>query len=294
MYSPLEVFSDLSERLNYNRSDFPLYARKDRLSRYEYKAVCHWHPDLEFIYVLDGSMDYFVNGKIVRISTNDGIFVNSRRLHYGFSNNKLDCTFVAVIINPKLLLDSSQMMNAYLSAKFGLETEDFVSLDCHQEWQRQVLLLINQIYGKMQTHAYNPLRVLSQAIFLCSEIGDRLHRISRNRADVQLQNAVWKMTGFIHKHYDEKITLNEIAATGAVCRSRCCKLFNQYVGQTPSTYLMKYRIAESCKMLHETSRSISEIAAACGFQSPSYFSYVFRREIELAPQEYRKRYNTCS
>jgi AraC-like DNA-binding protein len=46
---------------------------------------------------------------------------------------------------------------------------------------------------------------------------------------------------------------------------------------------------KSSEMLRETNRSICEIAIACGFQTPSYFSYAFRKEMGVVPQDYRKR-----
>ena len=53
----LEVFSDMSERLNYNVPGFPIYARKGELRHFDrYAAACHWHPDLEFILILNGTI----------------------------------------------------------------------------------------------------------------------------------------------------------------------------------------------------------------------------------------------
>ncbi len=288
MRSPLEVFSDLSERLHYNLPDFPLYVRKDRLLRYGYAAACHWHPDLEFILVLDGAMDFFVNGKTVHIDTNNGIFVNSRRLHYGFSPDKGNCTFIAVVIHPVLLSENSHAVKVYLDKKFGSDTDDFILLSPQIDWQQEALLLLIQIYNEMHECSHNPLRLLSQAVFLCANMGDHVQESSGFRMDYPLQTIIWEMTEFIHGHYDSKITLDDIAASGAVCRSKCCELFNKYVGQTPNTYLMRYRITKSCDMLRETNRTVCDIAITCGFQTASYFSYVFRKETGLAPQDYRK------
>jgi len=288
MSSPLEVYSDLSERLNYNLPDFPLYVRKDKLLRYGYAAVCHWHPDLEFILVLDGSMDFFVNGKSVHIEAHDGIFVNSKRMHYGFSIDKTNCSFIAVVIHPALLFETSQTVKVYINQKFGSDSNDFILLNSEIDWQQEALLLLGQIYDEMHNDTCNPLRFVSQAVRLCAHMGDHIHQTSGNSADNQLQMIVWKMTGFIHQHYDKKLTLDDIAASGAVCRSKCCDLFNKFVGQTPNTYVMKYRITKSCDMLRETNRTVCDIAITCGFQSPSYFSYVFRSETGLTPQDYRK------
>lgn len=287
MPSLLEIFSDLSEQLHYNLSDFPLYVHKDQLLRYGYAAACHWHPDLEFILVLDGEMDFFVNGKTVHLDAANGIFVNSKRLHYGFSTDKANCSFIAVVIHPGLLYENSQAVKSYLETKFGSDTDDFILLSPLIDWQQEALLLLGQIYDEMNSDTFNPLRLLSEAVFLCASVGDHVQQAVGYRKDNQLWTTVWKMTGFIHWHYNRKITLDDIAASGAVCRSKCCELFNEYVGQTPNTYLTKYRISKSCEMLRETNRTIYEIAVTCGFQSSSYFSYVFRKETGLIPQEYR-------
>lgn len=62
------VSSDLSERIDYNIPDLPIYARRDALSSFpDYRCPCHWHRDLEFIHVISGQMQYFVNGAIVTL-----------------------------------------------------------------------------------------------------------------------------------------------------------------------------------------------------------------------------------
>lgn len=289
MGSVLEVFSDLSERLNYNLPNFPLYVRKGELRQFDrYAAACHWHPDLEFILVLDGSMEYFVNGQTVRIDIGNGIFVNSKRLHYGFSTEKADCSFIVVAVHPALLGEGTNAGKIYLEEKFGLNTNDFILLTAQSLWHREALLSLNQMYNEMNRNTRNPLRLLSQAASLCACMGDHIEQVSGHPADDHSWMAVWKMTGFIHQHYDLKITLDDIAAAGSVCRSRCCELFGKYISQTPNTYLVRYRIQKSCEMLKETNISICEIAFACGFQSASYFSYAFRKETGCVPQDYRK------
>jgi AraC-like DNA-binding protein len=286
----LEVFSDLSERLNYNLPDFPLYARKGALHQFDrYAATCHWHPDLELILVLDGAMEYFVNGETVLIEKGNGIFVNSKRLHYGFSTNKVDCSFIVVAIHPSLLGESTHVGKVYLEEKFGSDTEDYILLTPQNPWNNEVLLSVNQIYNEMNNNSFNPLRLLSLTMSLCACIGDHIQKVSGHQNENQLLMAVRKMTGFIHHHFDHKITLDDIAAAGSICRSRCCELFNKFIGQSPNSYLVRYRIQKSSEMLLETNRSISEIALVCGFQSPSYFSYVFRKETGLKPQDYRKK-----
>ncbi|WHY21381.1 AraC family transcriptional regulator [Paenibacillus sp. G2S3] len=295
MSAELEVFSDLSEELNYNLPDFPLYVRKGALNHFDkYAAACHWHPDLEFILVLDGEMEYFVNGEIVLIEQGNGIFVNSKRMHYGFSTKKLDCTFIVVVIHPSLLGENTHVGKVYWDEKFGSNTEDYIMITPQSTWGKEILHSLHRIYEEMNSTPCKPLRLLSLATSLCADVGDQIQRIPGQINDDQSWIAVWKMTGFIHHHFDLRVTLNDIATAGSVCRSKCCELFGTYIGQTPNTYLVRYRIQKSSEMLVGTNRSISEIAMNCGFQSASYFSSVFRNETGLTPQNYRKKSRTPS
>jgi AraC-like DNA-binding protein len=284
----LEIFSDMSERLNYNLPGFPLYVRKGELRHFDrYAAACHWHPDIEFIFILDGNMDYFVNNQILHIGTGEGIFVNSKRLHYGFSKDNSDCTFICVVVHLSLLGEETHTGKEYIESKFGSASEDFILLTEKSGWHREALQTISRIYGEMYEGAQNPLRLISQTTSLCACIGDNIQPVTMRHTDEYTWLSVWNMTGYIQKNYNRKITLDDIAAAGFVCRSKCCKLFNEYIGQTPNAYLTRYRIQKSCEMLIETNMSVMEISMACGFQSPSYFTQIFQKENGLTPRDFR-------
>ena len=63
------------ERID-NIPDLPIYARRDALSSFpDYRCPCHWHRDLEFIHVISGQMQYFVNGAIVTLEAGNGLVV---------------------------------------------------------------------------------------------------------------------------------------------------------------------------------------------------------------------------
>ena len=138
MNGPLTVLGDLSERLHYNVADFPLYTKEDELRRYGYEALCHWHPDLEFIYIKKGIMDYFINGQTVRLTQGQGIFVNSERLHYGFSKEHYECTFIALVIHPRIFIQDTLIGQEYMNRKFGYHNPDYMILYPHVEWHQKV------------------------------------------------------------------------------------------------------------------------------------------------------------
>ncbi|WP_157325778.1 AraC family transcriptional regulator [Paenibacillus anseongensis] len=288
----LDVFSDLSEQVGYNLTHLKLRVAKGTLIQFDkFAAACHWHTDLEFISVLDGSMNFYVHGETVLLEKGQGIFVNSKRLHYGYSSDMSDCIYIVACIHPSIIGTERWLGNEYWEEKFGSNTEDFIVLQGDIPWHKETLLCLDQLYEEMHSNQRNPLSLLSLAVSLCATIGRHIEDRSQQTAIDHTSFYIWKMTAFIHGNYENKITLEHIATSGSTSRTHCCKLFAQYLGQTPNEYLTNYRLKKSCELLMGTARSISDIALSCGFQSASYFSFVFRKEFGKTPNDYRKRQN---
>ena len=53
-----------------------------------------------------------------------------------------------------------------------------------------------------------------------------------------------------------------------------------------SSYLNSLRIKRAKSLMDKKESSISDIAAACGFNDPLYFSKVFRKSEGISPREY--------
>ena len=103
--------------------------------------------------------------------------------------------------------------------------------------------------------------------------------------DRQLQR---KMVSYIFSHFAERLTLEEIAASGRVSRSKCCLIFKKYLGESPIDFVNSYRLEKSCLELRNTTQSITEIALNCGFNHSSYFTKLFCRKYGCTPSEYRR------
>lgn len=134
-----------------------------------------------------------------------------------------------------------------------------------------------------------PLRLLANAILICADMGEHIETAEKNEQNTGVKLAFLEMTEYIHGHYQEKLTIGTIANAGAVCRSRSCQLFQQYARMTPTAYVTKYRLAKSAELLRDTELSVTEISSLCGFQSPSYYISLFKREIGQTPLRYRNR-----
>ena len=131
-YIDIVLNSDYSENVTYNHPDFPAYIKKEKLSHYpNHRAVSHWHDDLEFILILNGQMSYDVNGQKIFLQTGDGIFVNSRCCHYGYSNTHNECLFICILLSPLLLSANNYFIENYLNPMTLLPLEIVVKQNAH-------------------------------------------------------------------------------------------------------------------------------------------------------------------
>lgn len=75
---------------------------------------------------------------------------------------------------------------------------------------------------------------------------------------------------------DEPRSVQEIAVSVGLSPRQLERLFEKYVESSPSRFYLKLRLDRARAMLQQTSKSILEIAVACGFESASHFSRCYR------------------
>ena len=83
--------------------------------------------------------------------------------------------------------------------------------------------------------------------------------------------------------------VGEMAQAAAVSRSGLQRKLKQAMGITPQDLMKEARIKRACQLLRETDKNVSEIAYACGFTDPKYFSRSFKQSTGLSPSEYREK-----
>lgn len=94
---------------------------------------------------------------------------------------------------------------------------------------------------------------------------------------------------WIHKHFSEKISINDIASALGINRSYLCERFKQETGTTIVEFITSVRIDEAKRMLTVTSLTIAQISDYLAFSSQSYFQNVFKKFEGCTPREYRQR-----
>jgi two-component system response regulator YesN len=97
-----------------------------------------------------------------------------------------------------------------------------------------------------------------------------------------------KINDFIHEHYMEEITRNEIAGEFFLTPSYLAKLYKRKTGVNVKDYINEYRIEKAKELLKSGECNVGNVAEKVGFDNFSYFSTLFKKITGVSPKEYRK------
>jgi AraC-like DNA-binding protein len=92
---------------------------------------------------------------------------------------------------------------------------------------------------------------------------------------------------FIQQHYDNPMTLQEVADALGVNRHYLGRIFQQELGLSPWQYLIRYRVLRAKELLRTTNDTIAQVATRVGFDTATYFSHIFHREVGCSPRAFR-------
>jgi len=87
---------------------------------------------------------------------------------------------------------------------------------------------------------------------------------------------------------NENYSVEELAKNIGLSRSMLYRRLKRLTGKSASEYIKERRLTLAKKMLEDNAGTVSEIACNTGFNSPSYFTKVFKKYYQITPGELRK------
>lgn len=102
------------------------------------------------------------------------------------------------------------------------------------------------------------------------------------------KNNMQQIEEYLQQHYQEDITLQEIADKFYLSREYISRKFKQDYQTTLTDYLTGIRMEKAKSLLENPYLKIYEVAYGVGYQNEKYFSKVFKKYTGQTPNEYRQ------
>ncbi len=101
---------------------------------------------------------------------------------------------------------------------------------------------------------------------------------------------VAKLQVKIESAYQKALNLEAFARDEGIGERQLARRFKQATGETPLSYLQRYRIEKVKMLLESTRRPANSLLMDVGYEDPTSFRRLFKRYTGLTMQEYRSRF----
>lgn len=266
-------------------ADFPIHApylNRLHYSRQHPADHLHYHLSWEIGICLEGSGIFYIGSRVYRYAMGDVSVIPPGVVHIAQSDPER-------ISGWKFLdIDLRRMLAAFPDSFSPLADSAFsgiVTADRLPALAPLVLLILEELAGSSAfSHELIRLKV--------AELGILLHRLAGSTlpkaAPPDRLDEVSPAVLHIVNHYQESITLPQLAAMCAKSVSSFRRCFQRAMRTSPLEYLYHVRIKAATNLLQTTSLPVTEVAARVGYQSLSSFNRHFLRIAGMSPRQCRK------
>ena len=246
-----------------------------------HSSVLHGHHHFLLTLLTKGTGVQTLNGKEIPFQPNDMFLLSPADIHkntlpegqtfsyYGvkFAYELLDARLSEVCAVDELPIHLHLTpKTAHLAETIFIQLVD----ECHNGQDR----LGNRAYMQM---------LVEQLIILAM-------RERKQDSPVRPDAFVNRALGYLYSHFTEPITVSDAAQYMGYSTNYFNTCFHRHMGVPFREYLGNMRLNYARNLLVSSELPATEVADESGFASLSYFSRCFRREFQLSPSAYRKRY----
>ena len=271
----------------------PFVCEADRCAAGEHEI----HIDRVFgcnvvILLLKGSMEIIEDGVRYALTAGDIFFLKSGVHHWGEKPFERGTVwYYAHFLCPEPETDMrpheppqvTAMERVYLQTSDTRQFFELPKLLKRQEYSD--FEHIEQLFRRLAA-AHNSGDTLQASALLLNIFSDIIGRGRKNPSNVYAD----RIKAYIGEHFAEEITSADIEKLCGISYKHICTVFREHTGVTVKKYLIGERIKAACRLLEETSLTVSEIAEKVGMGDVYYFSRIFSREKGCPPMQYRKAY----
>ena len=288
----LAVNEKSMEYLEYKDASFPLGFWYDDYDTMPGSLLpIHWHQSIEIITVISGELDYFVKGIPYRLSAGDSFFVNLNQLHRTKANAEGTLVY-GLIFMPSLLGYSADglLYREYMDPVVR-SAPPAISFSANTEDGKRMREAIHKLRALSSRDFYFDLDCFSVFLEIWREIlqASSLQKTEHPVRDyVRHEEEIRNIIIYIKEHYMENLSISDIISHANLSRSECFRSFKQVTGSNPMEFINDFRLNQAASLLSSTDQNITEIAAACGFNSSSYFGKLFKEKYGQAPLRFRQ------
>lgn len=247
-----------------------------------HEVPTHGHEFLELTYITSGKVLHTLDGQEQTLCAGDYFIVDYGSRHSyravgetGYGN--IDCLFLPELLDPALkgTVSLRIVLDHYLlHYNIRALTQNPAHMVFHDADGRILELLgrMRQESERQEPGYTELLRCYLVEILLLT-----MRRLDDASSAAAGNDICGFLAAYVRDHYMEQISLQELAGRLNYSVSYVSRIFKNGMGMSFMSYLQNYRVAEGCRLLASSDRTVEEVAAMVGYRDAKFFASLIRR-----------------
>ncbi len=189
-------------------------------------------------------------------------------------------------INCKKVIDEIFLDLGYITAmKFRKYMKEFMDqlMIRVKDFQEALLCCSHDYLFYLENiNTYNDLKSYISAVI--KDVIEYIRNERKKRSIIRIELA----KKYISEHYNENITLNDVAGYIELNASYFSNLFKTEVGINFSEHLLEVRMQMARKLLRDPTIKVYEVGCMVGYEDAVSFGRAFKKKVGMSPKEYRE------
>lgn len=284
-------YAGCRENIDHTPEDFPYNVYLCTIPLDFRSIQTHWHDEIEIIVIKKGEGIVSVDLTAYEVHAGDMVFVFSGQLHSISQKDAHTMEYENILFRPALLRTSGHDIcsDRFIQPLFTGKLRPVPLISTGSTAHAALSGLVAQMDSlcDARPHAYQ-LAVKGLLFQMMFVLLTECRQLPAQKTDRKSLDKIKTVLTYVEQHYQEPITIEEIAAQCFYSKSYFMKFFKEMMGMGFIQFLNDYRLEIAAKLLLSGDGTILDAAMQSGFENLSYFTRCFKKKYGITPGKYRK------
>lgn len=248
----------------------------------------HVHDWIEIVYLMEGSLEFFINNRKYNLEAFDFIVVNSMEVHSTVckESNK------AIILQIPVKFLSKYLKDVYL---YHYHVDMNTNVVSQKSAINKIRKILDELYSGYTQKEEGYILTFYSNVFLLLNILIKEFSIKRDVKEYlkskKNEDRMQRIIDYVTDHYDEEeISLKSISKFIGLHPVYFSRYFKEQMGVTFLEYVSTVRLERIYQDVLNTDLTIKEIQERHGFYNYKLFVKMFKKTYGTTPLQLRKKY----
>ena len=262
----------------YENKIYDIYIHDSLSSRGRLQFPLHLHYHAEIVYMKEGSSTAVIDGQEYALPPDSLLVVFPNKPHTYITTGVEK--YMIAIVSPNIMPEIVQLFDSYEPISPVLENVSNYPELVNTLNLAEAFPTVGDKRGGKRAN------VIRQG-YIVALIGQIFRCFPMKKTNVECSRAMRAVVDYCVRNYNRELSLALLSEELHLSKYYISHLFGKEFNMNFNDYINSLRVSAACRLLCDTTKSVTEISEEVGFATARTFNRAFSKQYKLSPTEYR-------